>query len=93
VVSFLLISSSLQIEMSALTPGRDAMVKTPKKSVLVRVPVRVVSVALELRTIEERHQTKPIFFRRGDYRNKGHNLEISVLGSISGEDAFSVFFN
>jgi hypothetical protein len=41
---------------------------------------------------ETKHSRKtaprPKLFRRGDYRNKGHNPEKTGLGWISGEDGF-----
>jgi hypothetical protein len=57
----------------SLRTGRDfKKVKTPKNS-WVQVPVRLFPVAQKLSTIEERHKEQSCLFRRGDYRNKGHN--------------------
>jgi hypothetical protein len=49
--------------------------RVPQKPVLCSSPVKMVTVARKLNTIEERRQDKSCFFRRGDYRNRGHNSE------------------
>jgi hypothetical protein len=62
--------------MLILKPKRDfRKVKTPEKAPRIRVPVGVVPVARKLSTLEERRQDQNCLFRRGDYRNKGHNPE------------------
>jgi hypothetical protein len=43
----------------------------------VRFPVRAVPLARKISTIEERRQDQSCFFRRGDYKNKGYNPDIS----------------
>jgi hypothetical protein len=50
----------------------------------------MVSVDLKLSTIEERRQDQSCLSRRADYRNKGRNPEETVLGSIPGQDGFSI---
>jgi hypothetical protein len=50
--------------------------------------MKMVSVARKLSTIEERREDQSYLFRRGDYRNRGHNIEKTVLGSSPDEDGF-----
>jgi hypothetical protein len=50
--------------------------------------MKMVSAGRKLNTIEERRQERSCLFRRGYYRNKAHNPEQSILGSIPGEDRF-----
>jgi hypothetical protein len=58
----------------ALKPEKDfRKVKTPTKVSWIRVPVMMISVARKLSTLEERYQNQSCLFRRGEYRNKGHN--------------------
>jgi hypothetical protein len=52
----------------------------------IRVPERVVPVARERSTIEERRQDQSCLVGKGDYSNKGHNPEKSVLRSSPDED-------
>jgi hypothetical protein len=48
----------------------------------------MVSVAQKLNTIEEQHHDQSCLFQQGNYGNKGHNPEKSVLGLSPNEDLF-----
>jgi hypothetical protein len=49
----------------------------------------MISVPWKLIMVDEDWWDKRRLFRRGDYRTKRNNNEISVLVSSSGEDGFS----